>query len=87
MLIETIVVSSTIAACFYCFYRAVHTPAKMPCPHKGVCKYELPTPGLTDATGRFIPEQCPVCQNWVKWNNGKDRYMRVEAPRLEEGRK
>lgn len=62
-------------------YYWLRTPEKSPCPHD-LCKYKLPFLGMTDGHGNYVPEKCPACDNWVKWDHGRDRYMRVEPPSL-----
>lgn len=66
-----------IAVALYVYHRL--RTSKSPCPHD-LCGYKLPFRGLTNENGCYIPEQCPRCDNWVKWDNYKDLYQRIQPP-------
>lgn len=46
------------------------------------CVGRLPAEPLHDK-GEFVPEQCEICEGWVKWSNSSmfGGYIRVRTPK------
>lgn len=63
----------------FALYKTFHVPDQSPCPHD-MCQHKLPYYGMKNSVGNFIPEQCPLCSNWVIWNVQQERYFRILPP-------